>query len=327
MATTYKYYKPDPNLRAAYGGAAILAHGDSAETSKMDLSQRDLCRNLAWPSGKTRYIAEIGNDGVDDWMEVSDELYPALSTHLTATELATVVSSKPAGYTASSKTIAFQPYPDKIANFYLRGDSLGAGLGTTANDIEDVCWGQALNSIQTQTWDGGRKGVSADYAMFNLSIGSSTWANTGGGGPSVYPEREDLAYDQRIRTLPFTGTNNNIFIYWLGTNDIAYDAAVDGHDAWDRAAIRIAALRSEFPDIPIILGNIIKRGGNEDFGIDFNTDAAANYISAGADILVDLQAAFGDSSNIPDGTHPNTAGHAEMLDVCKTGMQAAIALL
>ncbi len=338
-ATTYKYWKPDPNLRSDYGGAAIQDGGDSAEVSKMDLAQRHICREAGWPLGATRFIAEIGNDGSDDWMEISDDLYTGISSYLTATELTTVTSTMPAGYSATSKQIALQPYPDKT-NIYLRGDSISAGLGTSSGNLIDTMVGQAADDLDTITWDSGtvRHGVGDNYAVFSTALGSSSWGNTNSPNHE-YPEREDLAYPQRTQTIPLNG-GNCIFIYWLGTNDINYDSSKTGSDVWTRASTRIAALRSEFPNLKIIVCTLIRRGeddplteGTQNYKLNaYNVLARANYATAGADYLLDLDAAStelsvlnGDTTDITyytDGTHLTTAGHALLVAATKTAIQS-----
>lgn len=333
---TYKYFRPDSVLRSEYGGAAIQAGGDSAEVSAATLCVRYLCVKLGLPAGRTEQLFQLGTASGNTWFKVSDNFYTAISPHLSAYELSTVQSSAPSGYANSSATASFQPSAHKT-NVIIRGDSILAGLGTTTGDTRDIWPTQAINAIPGQTLSGStpfRVLESDDYRLINMSLGSSSFANTVAPN-NTYPLREDLAYNQRTKTIPPTA--REIFILWLGTNDISYDGTVTGADAWARAATRISALAADRPLAKIIATTIIKRSnGPNTYNNDFNTLMRANYMTAGAHVLCDLEAnvpecniGTGDTTNTTyytDTVHLTTTAHGLCAVVGKAAILAAEAL-
>lgn len=328
---TYKWFLPDTSLRADYGGAAIQDGGDSAEIAAYTLTQRHICRQLGLPANGTHYLFRLGTVAGVPWIRVTDNIYSAISSYLSTAELASVTSTMPVGFTQSSANIRLQPFANKT-NLILRGDSISAGLGTTTGDTRDVFISQAVNSVAGETLvttDGSvhRERVSDSYKVTNMSLGSSSWANTDAGGENTYPYREDLAYAQRTQTMPLNSASN-VFMYWLGTNDLAYDTALSAADAWARAATRIAALRAEFPLLKILVGTIIKRSESSTLNTrldDYNTLLRANAITEGADAIVDFEAdvpevniTTGDTTNLTyytDGTHITTVTHGLLAPV------------
>lgn len=340
MATqTYKYWKADPNLRAAYGGAAIVDNGDSQEVDLTSLAARHYLKQLDYIDSGIDNICEIGNDGTDDWFKMSDNHYSGISSQLSTAELATVVSSAPAGYSTSSKRPVMTSRANRT-NIIVRGDSISDGLGTTSGDSLDTVWGQAIEDLDSSTLvysDSNNVGVGHDYAWVNMSIGGGSWANTGAGGAATYPQREDLAYNQRTKTHPL---DNGIFIYWLGTNDLSYDGTLSGADCWARAAARIATLAADFPNMKIIIASMIKRGTSSPFHTradDYNTAMRAGYIAAGAHVLCDFEDDVSqvnistgdttDTNNYTDTVHLTTAGQTLLVPTAKTAINAAVALL
>ena len=339
---TFKYFIYETtNLRADYGGGAIQAFGDSAEVDGLTLTHRHICRELGLPIGHTQYLHGSGNVVGVAWAKVSDNLYPSISPYLSAAELASVVSSAPVGFVASSAIPLFQPHPVKTT-IMARGDSISAGLGTTTGDTRDVYLSQAINLISGETLDyldvSYRTSESDNYRLCNISLGSSSWANTDASGENTYPYREDIAYPQRTQTIPMNG-GNCIFIYWLGTNDLSYDTGLSGADAWARAATRLTALASEFPNLKIIIGTVVKRSELSALNNridDYNTLLRANYLTAGAHVLMDFEAevsqvniSTGDTTNATyytDGTHLTTVTHGLLAPVAKTAILAAKAL-
>lgn len=332
---TYKYFVPDTFLRADYGGAAIQNGGDSAEIAAYTLTQRYICRQLGLPANKTHYLFKIGTAAGVTYIRVSDNIYTTISAYLSAAELATVVSSAPVGFTLSSNTIQLQP-SSKRTNLILRGDSISAGLGTTTGDTRDVFISQAIESISGEVLFSldvaHRERISDNYKVVNIALGGSSWANTNVSGETTYPYREDLAYAQRTQTMPLDGgAANNIFTYWLGTNDLAYESTLSGSDAWDRAASQIAELRTEFPALPIIICTAMKRSelaALNDRIDDYNVLMRANYLTAGASVLCDFEAnvpevniSTGDTTDTTyytDGTHITTVTHGLLAPVFKT---------
>jgi len=344
MATeTYTYFKPDPDLRAAYGGGAIQNNGDSAELTTADLCQRAICREIGKPSGHTQFLFRQGvATDTFTWLRVPSTTYTAASAHLTAAELATATPTMPSGFTLNSIKMKLQPHPYKT-NIILRGDSITDGLGTTTGDSRDIYATQGINLIETLTFTDTvssvyREAESANYCLRNYALGSSSWDNT---IPPYndYPRVEALAYAQRTQTIPMDGPNN-IFVYWLGTNDLSYDGTLTGAACWARAAARIAILAAEFPNLKIIIGTVIKRSElsalNNRIG-DYNVALRAGYLAAGAHVLMDFEALVpqvnlitGDTTNTTyytDGTHITTACHALLAPVFRDSVLAAEALL
>lgn len=333
MATeTFKYFKFDPNLRSAYGGGAAQAFGDSKEISPRELTMRWVCKQLGLPAHGTRYLWEVGL-ATDTflWAKVPDLFYSAISPYLSATELATVQSTAPAGFAKQSVTAILQPNPSRICLTW-RGDSISDGVSTTAGNTKDTYYCQALGLAgETFVWDDSpnfNEGKSRNYQLINLSLGGSSWGNTVGhpdvsdsDHATVYPRREDLAFNQRTKTLPLFG-NRQKFAYAPGTNDVDYDSSVSGADVWARALTRINAFKAEFPDVPLALLTLIKRSETSSINTRlaaYNALLRSNAASVGFTVL-DIEAkcpqvniTTGDTTNTAvyaDGVHPTTAGHA-----------------
>lgn len=327
MATeTYKWFRPDSNRR---DGVAIVNNGDSAETSPFTLMTRAVLRALGLPFGGTRTLFDYGT-ATDTFVyaRCPDLLYSAVSPYLTAAELATVVSVLPAGWTVATPPIALIPNPRK-RSIIVRGDSITAGLGTTSGDTRDIWLTQAINGIAGETLSFAgtpyREAESKNYYLGNMSLGGSNWDNSvaQGLGEEAYPLREALAYAQRTATHAMNSLGSRmLFIYSLGTNDPSYDASVTGAIAWARAAARIAALRAAFPAIKIAIWTLIKRSEASSLNNrlnDYNVLARANYASAGADALIDVEANVpqlnittgntGNTTYYTDGTHITTVSH------------------
>jgi lysophospholipase L1-like esterase len=345
---TYKYFRPEAtNLRTAYGGAAIQNGGDSAEVTPATLTIRHLCVMLGIPAGGTDqlFVQGVATDTFT-YIRVSDLTYSAISGFLTASELASVVSVAPTGWTINANVARFQPF-SRRTTIIVRGDSISAGLGTTSGLPDQVyskqgielISGEVLSALAASSVDK-RELISKSYAVHNLSLGGSSWANTvaQGLGEEVYPKREDLSYNQRTKTLPMVN-NNSIVVYWLGTNDVAYDAALTGVQAWTRAAARIAALRADFPNVKIVVGTVVKRSESSTLNNrinDYNVALRTGLIAAGGNVLMDFEAnvsavnlTTGNTTNTSiytDGTHFTTAAHALLAPVFRDAVLAATAL-
>ena len=269
---TYKYFKPDPNLRAAYGGGSAVIYGDTRDVTPRELTLRWICKQMGLPAQGTRFLWEVGLAGGVEWFKVPDLHYAAISSvtnGLSAAELATVQSTAPTGYARSSQQGRMQP-DDDLITYVHRADSIGAGTSTVTGDTRDTLVAQAINLMagETLVWDdtnGYTEGHSKSFRLLNPSIGSSSWDNAVGrpdaadaDGATVFPRREKLAFAQRIKTLPLRGRKMK-FGYALGSNDIAYDASVTGAIAWARAEAQLADFRAEFPDTPLCMWTVIKR--------------------------------------------------------------------
>lgn len=330
MATeTYKWFVPDPNLRAAYGGAAIQAGGDSAEITPATLVQRYICQQLGLPAGATRFLFEVGTaTDTKTYCRVPDLVYSDVSSFLSATELATVVSTLPAGWTKGSVYIQLQPNPRR-KTIIVRGDSICAGQATTSGDTRDTWMAQAINLIagQTLVWeDVGtyRHGITKNYQLLNLSLGSSSFDNSVALGLSeeAYPKRESLAYNQRIKTLPMNSADCAL-VYGL-TNDLPYDLTISAADNWTRASTRLSTVRADFPLLKVAIITNYKRTTN----VTLNTriDAYNALVRANAGALgvtvIDIEAncpkvnmVTGDPTNLADYTdqiHITTLTHAQI---------------
>jgi lysophospholipase L1-like esterase len=345
---TYKYFRPEAtNLRAAYGSGAIQNGGDSAEITPATLTIRHLCTALNLPASGTDqlFVQGVATDTFT-YIRVSDLTYSAISAHLTTAELASVVSTAPTGWTVNATVSRFHPM-SRRTTIIVRGDSISAGLGTTSglpNQVYakqgiELIAGEVLTALPASASDF-RELISRSYALHNISLGGSSWANTvtQGLGEEAYPKREDLAYNQRTLTLPLDDCNS-IVVYWLGTNDLAYDGALTGAQAWTRASARIAALRSAFPNLKIVLGTVIKRSESSALNNrihDYNVALRAGYVTAGANVLMDFEADVsavnittgntGNTTYYTDGTHLTTAGHALLAPVFRDAILAASAL-
>lgn len=329
---TYKYFIPETsNLRAEYGGAAIISGGDSAETDAITLTTRHICRALNLPAHATHYLFQAGTAGGNDWLRVSDSLYTSISPYLTAAELASVVSIAPSGFVNTSKIPAFQPKSRKKTLIVI-GDSLHAGVAA-AGALQDAVSKQALDLIQTTIASPNEpadRGWENDtWALCNTALGSSSWGNTNAAaGIAAYPQRFNLAFNQRYRTLVLNGDSDIYLHVWLGTNDITYDTSLTGVQVWSRAVTAIGQLKTEFPNVPVILGTCIRRSESVTLNgrlEDYNNEMIANYQSAGADYLVRYDQAnpvfdlnTGDSTNLTyyagDETHLTTAGYGACAD-------------
>lgn len=345
MATeTYKYFRPDTNLRAAYGGGAAQFFGDSKEITPRELTLRWVCKQFGLPAGTTRYLWEVGvATDTFVWIRVTDLFYSAMSAYLSAAELATVQSTAPAGWAKSSNFGILQPNPDKIT-LVVRGDSISDGIATTSGNTRDTWYAQAIGLIagETLVWEdtNNNEGRSKSYQIINMSLGSSSWANTVGqplpddtNKATVYPRREDLAFNQRTETLPLHGPRMK-FCYFLGTNDLAYDNSLSAADVWTRALTGINAFRAEFPATPLALWTIIKRTESTTLNsriATYNNLVRANSVALGYTVF-DIEAkvpqmniTFGDTTNrtyYADDVHPSTVGNAVAAAVLKDDLVA-----
>ena len=351
MATeTYRWFRPDINLRS---GTAIVNAGDSAEVGAFALMTRAICQSLGLPAGGTRFLFDYGT-ATDTFVyaRVPELLWPAVSGQLTAAETATVVTTAPAGWSSGTFPFMLMPNPRK-KSIILRGDSISAGLGTTTGDTRSIFLTQAINGIAGEALNipagvgaGYREGESKSYYIGNMSLGSSSWANTVGqpdagdaNGAAIYPRREDLAFEQRTATLALNGLGSRVlFIYWLGTNDLAYDASLSGADAWARVVSRIASFRSKFPAIKLALCTTMKRlevSALNNRINDFNVLMRANYAAIGVDGLIDFEAnvpqvniVTGDTTNTTyytDGIHITNITHGLLGDVARPVLQSLLA--
>lgn len=341
MATeTYKYFKCDTNLRSEYGGAAIQNAGDSRETTPQTLTHRYVSKQLALPANSTSFLWEMGTaTDTFTWIRVPDLHYASVSPYLSAAELATVQSTLPAGWTKTTLSALMQPRRNR-KSLLIRGDSIKFGLGTTTGDTIDTWPAQLITSAgETFVWDTNRtEGVSNNYFIGNLSLGSSSWDNSVavGLGEEAYPKRESLAFAQRVQTLPiFAGT---AFMYSLGTNDLAYDATVTGAAAWARAATRITAWKAEFGSTrKFALETQYKRSTASALNTEINAynvlvranAATYGYTVFDSEALVpQINISTGDTTNATyytDGIHVTTATHALIAAAHKTAMLAWLA--
>lgn len=248
-AETGKWIRPDLNIRSAYGGGLARVGGDARETSPATLTHRWLSKRFGYPSGGTRYLFEMGvATDTNVWLRFPDLHYSAISSELSANELASVVSVMPAGWVRGNLSVIGQPHPLK-KSLFIREDSLGVPVGTTTGDSRDGWPAQLINSIPGNTlkWmdTSYTEGLSEDYYHFNMSLGGSSWGNTDASNnhEADYPFREDLAFPQRTKTLSLKG--NTLFLYRL-TNDLPYDATLSPEDLWgNRIVPQLTAFRNE----------------------------------------------------------------------------------
>jgi len=247
-AETGKWFRPDSILRPAYGGGSARTSGDAREVSPANLTHRWFSKKFGYPMGGTRYLFEMGIAAdTNVWVRVPDLHYSAISGELSANEMATVVSVMPIGWVRGSLSLIGQPHPLKKSIFF-REDSLGFGLGTSTGDTRSVWIAKLINSIAGNTlkWNDTTytEGLSEDYYLFNMSLGGSSWGNTNPANSQEvdYPFREDLAFQQRTKTLSLIG--NTLFIYRL-TNDLPYDA-ISPEDLWaNRIVPRLVEFKAE----------------------------------------------------------------------------------
>lgn len=344
MATeTYTYFQPDPNLRAAYGGGAPQNFGDSKEIYPRDLTLRWVSKRLGRPANGTRYLWEVGMASGVVWFKVPDLHYAVVSPELSAAELATVQTTAPTGYTRQSNSGVLQPDGDRIS-LVVRGDSISDGVATTSGKANDTWYAQAINLMSGETivWDDTTnylEGRSKSFRVSNLSLGSSSWDNSVGSPDAgdankatVYPRREAAAFNQRTKTLPLFGSRMK-FLYWLGTNDGAYDPSVTGADIWARAVARINAFRAEFPNTPLALMTLIKRDESASLNnrlSDFNNLLRANAASMNLTVfdpeakVPQMNMVTGntlDTTYYADKIHPTTAGNGLMAAALKNDLE------
>ncbi len=342
MATeTYKYFIADTNLRSAYGGVSILNNGDTAEVTKETLCLRYIATQLNLPANYTQYLAQIGvATGSITYIRVPDVFYSAISSYLTASELASVVSTAPTGFALGSTLEQFQPLA-KFKTIILIGDSITDALGLPSANKELIYAAQAINSISGETLveisgTDDRELVSKNYKLMNIALGGSNFDNAVDTGESqdTYPLRLSLAYNQRVKTLPLNGGGaNNIISIWLGTNDLAYDATVTASNLWTRVTTRLNAITADFPDAKIIFCTTIKRGVGTPLNTrisEFNTIVRASYASIGIDVIADFEddipqfnvttGNVSDTTYYTDTVHLTQAGHALLASVWKNAL-------
>jgi lysophospholipase L1-like esterase len=347
---SFTYFRPEPNnLRAEYGGDAILSHADTCEITPATLTARHILNTLNLPNNYTSDLFKCDSDvsGVY-WIRVPTDFYNAIYSNLTTYEKlvadgGTGTTTMPAGFDPSDT-----PIEDGVRgygyNVIIRGDSISAGLGTTSGDKTEVCFYTAINLIAGETLvtlDSSdiSNFASKNYKLLNISIGGSSWGNTVVQGTGVnkehlYPRREDLAFNQRTRTMNLNPrASSNVFVYWLGTNDINYDSSQTGASVWTRLTTRIEAFREQFEDVKLMLCTVVKRSESNTLNNkinDFNVLMRANYASIGVDAIADFEAlvpqvniSTGDTTNTTyytDGTHLTTATHSLLAPVFKDAL-------
>ena len=324
---------------------AIKIGGTTQVTSAYSLSGTTLAFTSAPVTGTNNITVLVS------WIRVADLLYSTFSSYLTSDEVATVVSSAPSGFALTSDYTHLQAASRRISVF-IRGDSISAGTLTTSPSSSavnaypklgiELISGEVLKEINSTAVALGQEMISRTYDLNNFSIGSSSWDNSVALGldEEKYPRRETLAYAQRTRTLAMQNCKC-IFMYWLGTNDISYDSSVTGANAWSRASSRITQFRTDFPNVKLIVGTLIRRSTSTTLNSklnDYNVLLRANYASVGVHVLCDFEANIsqmnittGDTTNTTyyntDGIHPTNAGQALLAPVFKNALLAAKALL
>lgn len=335
-AETYKYFAYDTNLRADYGGGAIPTGAGSLELTGLDYTQRYIMRELGYPKTGVNTLFRSGTVTGAVWAKVSDNLYPAIEPYLTASELASVVSTAPVGFTNTSTRPIMIPEPRR-KNVIADGDSISAGTSTTGG-LSDAPVAIAMRQLDATvdehpTDPSLRSWVGLRWAGKNLAIGGSSWNNTVDTGDfELFPYRYALRYASQVQTLPLDTTERLVYDIWLGTNDLSYDSGLSADDAFARAETWIGTVRAEFPSLKIIANTLIRRSevsALNDRIRDFNILMRANYATIGADYLVDNELAHADfsastgnsaSSNYAgDGVHLSTAGST----IIATAKQAA----
>lgn len=325
-AETYKYFRPDGNLRAAYGGAAIVDGGDTAEVSPATLTQRHICRVMGWPTAATRFMLDQGvaTDTLT-WLRVSDLLYPDIvaAGALSEAELATVQSAAPAGWVRNSKSMNMQPDPRR-KTIILRGDSICDGLGTT-NGKKDIHFSKAVETIDgLLNWNDDvttlRDAYTPHYRLLNMSLGGSSFGNTVTASSYQYPQVEMLAYNQRTRTIPMNSPD--VLLVYALTNDLPYDLSLTPAQNWSRAQYRLDAARTEFPLVR--LGIITNYKRSEDATLNGRINTYNNLVRAGAAGMTadvcDIEGLCSICNIITgntatattDGTHYTSASHLQM---------------
>lgn len=352
QAFTYINIDAGNNLDADYGGATILAAGDSAEPNKLTLHVRHVFTQIDYLTSGTRNLGQAGLVSGVTWLELTTETYNTVSSYLPSAVTATATTTRPVGFTDSGGTPHI-PHPTKI-NVWGRGDSISDN--TSAGSKDDNYMTVGINLIDGESLSTGdtRPKESDNYYLYNFSLGSSSWANTVGVSDD-YPQREDLAFNQRVATIPFDFADRVIFHYALGSNDLAYDATLTGEQCWTRAETRIDALRARFPNIIIMAGTIIRRANSDVNTVDSFHHKANIYndllrASDKVDVVCDIEANVapmnfvtgisGGTANSVEGTaeyyynagagdtiHPGVEGHAVMAVEFNRALLEAVALL
>jgi hypothetical protein len=300
---THKYIKVvETNVNTDCGGAATQTNGDSREVGNGGILGRKLMKANGWPSNGVDQLCEIGTADDGTYYKCSDNLYAAISPHLTTAELAAVVSSAPAGYSSSSGVLAFLPRWNKT-NILSHGDSIEFGLGTTSGDYTDIYLYQGMQLLD---------GYEDDYYYISTALGSSSFGNDTG-SYTTYPLPWTTSYLQRHCTLPLDNTDV-IFYVGLGTNDYAYGAGgTPDATIYSRATTRFSRIKADHPNVVLVAGTIIERSGNSTFGDVYDENIRTNMDTNNVDIVLDLSTIGGniDSGDFTDGVHLTTAGHAK----------------
>jgi lysophospholipase L1-like esterase len=299
------YFRPDPNLRAAYGGGAIMLDGSSQETNPSDMTCRQIAKSLGVVQKGVEYSLRMGTATVPTagtaWLYCPDSDYALISGFLTAAELATVTTTAPTGFAANNNRPAFSPSSSK-PNILFVGDSITAGVGYGASTETETRPFKTLMLLNGATGPGfvtNKVYNTPQYRAFNNGIGSSSFANTqppDNDFLKVWLQRRAQALD----TLPLSTGVKNIMVVSLGTNDMAYDASVTGAICWARAQAMLTAIRAAHGgNLKVIVATQIKRSEaaspNNRLN-DFNVLMRANWASVGFDGLADIERLTVDNS-------------------------------
>lgn len=366
MATeTFKYFIAEQsNLRSEYGSASIInyggtggADGSSAEVSAETLTLRYLSTKIDRPLNGTDYIVDFYTlTGFSTYLRVSDTFYSLISPYFTTSETNSVVSTLPTNngtytYTAS-RFMQYQPSSRRKTVICI-GDSITDGNGTDNGSSQTEATPDkllvyptlAINSISGESLSvvnnsGKREMVSRGYKLINIALGGTNYDNSVGGSEeqNLYPLRLSLSYNQRVKTLPLNDCINNIVMsIWLGTNDINYDSSQTGSSVWQRAVDRIGVIRTDFPNIKILLCTAMKRSESSTLNNkinDYNGLMRANYASIGVSAIADFEALIpqvniitGDTTNrtyYTDDVHVTNLTHTLLAPVWKNALLSII---
>lgn len=342
MQETFTYILPDSDfLPAAYGGDPIVQGGGTAEVNYLTLTTRRILLGLGYPKNGTQYLFETIEADNRFWLKISDEFYAQVVPYLTASEIASATGVLPVGGVARSTNPDFVCRTG-VQNHIAITDSLGVGTsaasGTDASYLKLAIdlYGPSRNLTGVST----REFENDTHAAIILGNGGGSWGNIDRTAFSAeYPQRFDLAFNQRYRTLPFVIGADNYLHFFQATNDLAYDANLTADELRDRIYAQMLRVRAQFPDLVIIMGTSIARGtmgGATNLKIsEHNANLIADYQNMGFDYLIRMDQAHpsfdpitGNTSDLTvyagDEVHCTDAGYQAIADQVKLTMDVLV---
>lgn len=312
-----RWIEADPNTRS--GKAIPDMDLQDNEIDPSDITNRALSKALGYPKDGTDSLLARGMAGSEYWLECPDDMWATVSPHLTTAETASVVTSKPSGFSIDFDRARHAPKAGRV-NIVTITDSIGWNNYTETHGIDSYVTKavEAAFGALSPVWRGeaDRERANSTHMLLHHGNGGSRLGRTDG---IEFGEEHNMQREIKYDTLPLQ--DGDMILIALGSNDVVAGAeGVDGAGLWARLQTFVSGLVAAHPTIHLIVATVIRR--TEDSGTntkinDFNTLLRAGYAAEGITALLDLEQAHADFSATSgdsagdvyyDGVHLSAAG-------------------